>query len=344
MNPRQLLREILYPARSLACVFAMLGFFALLLLAAYARLLGIWLAAIVVPALFRYLIIVAEQRANDREVEPPGIEFFSLGGNLWTLFPAIPLLVLVALIQGAAAWGIASQILLGLGFLAVFPAMMAVLVITHSPAQSLNPVAIYHLIREVGGSYLYAPLLIVVLAFVPDQLVVLPGWFRLLAGLYLAFAFYAVVGGLIREADLIDDLELPDPVLPDQADRASLSLRERRFALNHAYALISRGNRDGGLHHLASHIDSEPDPAAAWPWFLEQMLRWENPDPALYFAQRYLKYLLLHGESVKAVKLLLRCRLQNDEFRPFREDRDAAADAARVCGNNELAESLEKYR
>ncbi len=70
------------------------------------------------------------------------------------------------------------------------------------------------------------------------------------------------------------------------------------------------------------------------------MLRWENQEPALVYAQTYLGRLLQGGDYVAAVKLMMRCRLINEAFKPLPEDRDLAIEAAEQCGNEELARRL----
>jgi hypothetical protein len=319
-------------------------FYALLLLAIKAGFLGIWLAIVIIPALFRFLIIVAERRANGLEVEAPGIELFSLGGNLWTLFPTVPIAALLVSAAIAANWGMAGQLVLAIGWLTIFPTIMAVLVITNSLLQSLNPQAWLLFIRSTGANYLYAPLILVLAACVLLLPPIVPLWLRLLLWLYLAVAFYSLVGGLVRETGLLNEVAIPDPARVAAA-KLSLQLHKARAReLNHAYALISRDNRNGGLGHLVSAIKSDLDPDEAWSWYFRAMLRWEHTDPALYFGQRYLGYLLDTGQNVKAVKLILRCRLQNASFRPLPEDFDAAIGAAEGCANNELAAALEKSR
>lgn len=137
-----------------------------------------------------------------------------------------------------------------------------------------------------------------------------------------------------------------DPVPGESADaiaiRAELLLKQRTAILNHAYGFVSRGNRSGGLQHIYNCLQEDPDPASAWPWFFEQMLRWENTDAALVFAQRYLRELLHAGLKIQAVKLLLRARLVNERFRPLPEDLERAIDAATATGNDDLAKSLEQ--
>jgi hypothetical protein len=338
------LEEITFPARSLACVLAMAGFFLLMTLASSAGLLGLWLAAIVLPALFRYLIITAEARAAGHDVDPPGIEFFSLASNGWSLFPVLPVLFFAWLIYSAAQVSSALAIGVGLLALAVFPAMMAVLVITHSPMQSLNPVALLRLVNAVGPAYLYAPLLAVSVIWIPYALGSIPGLLQSAIELYLAFAFYSVTGALLREKNLVADIDIPlsDDVAAGQ-DEARLN-RERMATLNHAYALAGRGNRAGALAHIEKWLADDPYPDAARDWFMKNLLAWEQPDFALFFAQHHLRWLLDEGDALRAVKLILRCRLENAAFRPLDDDLPQAIAAAYRCNNSELAEELEIHR
>ena len=135
-----------------------------------------------------------------------------------------------------------------------------------------------------------------------------------------------------------------DPV-PDEASKSDNSRApeaDRTRVLNHAYGFISRDNRSGGLEHIFAAIEDDPDPAAAWVWFLERMLSWEDQTAALFFAQHYLHDLLQHGEPVRAAKLMMRCRLIDEQFRPLPEDIDAAIEAATAVSNDELVAVLQR--
>ena len=110
--------------------------------------------------------------------------------------------------------------------------------------------------------------------------------------------------------------------------------------LTQAYGFASRGNVNGALGHLYKELEEDPDSATGWPWYLEKMLQWDNVNPALMFAQQYLKRLLHAEEYVAAMKLISRCRLVNDAFRPLPEDRDLALEAAEECHNEELSHFL----
>ena len=120
--------------------------------------------------------------------------------------------------------------------------------------------------------------------------------------------------------------------------------RQRVSVLSHAYGFASRGNRRGAFDHIDEWLQRDPDPADARAWFLEQMLGWEQSDHGLHFAQRYLTWLLEHGDDVQAVKVMLRCRLLNSQFRPLSDDMSRAIAAAEASGNAELAEALGRSR
>ena len=92
--------------------------------------------------------------------------------------------------------------------------------------------------------------------------------------------------------------------------------------MDHAYGLFSRGNREGGLRHLDGFLQESGNVLDDAEWFFQNMLRWEQTDPALVFAQRYLTLLLDSGESILALKVLARCGLENERFRPAIADRE----------------------
>jgi len=73
-------------------------------------------------------------------------------------------------------------------------------------------------------------------------------------------------------------------------------------------------------------------------------LRWADPYPGMLLAQQYLGRLLEMGDQVAAVKLILRCRLVDETFRPLGADLPRAIAAAEACNNPELAEILSRRR
>jgi hypothetical protein len=139
----------------------------------------------------------------------------------------------------------------------------------------------------------------------------------------------------------------PDASKEDDSDGAVVdiedseaTLKNRDAVLNHAYGFVSRSNRAGGLNHIYRCIAADPNPDNAWAWFYKRMLTWELPDAVLEFSQQYLKRMLYRNDDVAAVKLMLRCRLINESFRPLPEDRPQALLAAEHCQNDELIQGL----
>ena len=63
MNITEYFRELAYPARSLGTIISLITFYLLFSLVLAAGLLGIWLAVLVVPAMCRFLILLAQAPA-----------------------------------------------------------------------------------------------------------------------------------------------------------------------------------------------------------------------------------------------------------------------------------------
>jgi hypothetical protein len=345
MTPCEFLEELVYPATSASTVIALTTFVVLIRLAEWAGMLGLWLMVLTIPAILRYLTMIAEARAEGRDTAPPGIEYFTLVGNAWTLFPVIPVLLVAGLVGATGdAFGGAAATVLWLGFALVFPALIGVLVITHSPLQSLDPRAMIHFARGCGPSYWYAPVAAILFVAVPMLLEFLPPTAVDLVEVYLIVAFFAVTGAIARGTTLFSEIDLPDAHFADEEKLRRGLARQRARVLDHAYGFVSRGNRDGGLEHIYRWLARDPDPDEAWPWCLEQMLRWADPYPGMLLAQQYLGRLLEMGDQIAAVKLILRCRLADETFRPLGADLSRAIAAAEACNNPELVEILSRRR
>ena len=160
--------------------------------------------------------------------------------------------------------------------------------------------------------------------------------------LVLSFSFFSLVGSLIEPFGLVANVYIPDALEKD-ADEVEGDIEKVRVAaLGHAYGFISRDNRDGGFKHVMTEIEKDPDPARAWAWYFERMLGWENQQHALFFAQHHVADMLAHGEEIPALKTIMRCRLINENFRPFPADLPRVIDVAERNGNIELAAVLKR--
>lgn len=343
MEAGRLVRSALYPLTQSSVLVAMVVFWILATLAGAAGMFGIWLAIVIVPAVFRYQLYLIEVQATGAEAQPPGAEFFNWFHNVWTLFPAV-----IAVAAGWAAYAThaamgttAMIVVLALcGF--VYPAFIGVLAITRSPLQSVNPVALYRFLRASGPSYAIAPAYLLVFGLADPMTQKLWPVLRSLVELFFVFSLHSVIGAIIRLKGLYDDVYLPQGIEPgDEHIRGDIE-KERVAALGHAYGFISRDNRKGGFEHIVDAIAKDPEPKAAWAWYFERMLGWENRQHALFFAQHYIRDALQHGEHVAALKALMRCRLVDEDFRPFPDDVPAAIAAAEATRNTELAAVLKR--
>ena len=324
-------------------LIALLTFFVLLELAAFGRILGLFLAIIVVPALLRYLMLLLQARARGVDPETPGIELFLLFDNAWALFPSVHIVALVYVSYLAGSlFGTVGLFLAGGLLVAVIPASLAVLAVSHSPIESMKPKAVFGVINRCGPGYWIAPAFMLVAIMLTAWLSTeaVPDLLLELFAFYLLFVCFGLIGGLVRPLQLEKEIDLPEPLEPGAAELSKRLEKDRTAVLNHAYGFISRDNRTGGMQHIHAWLEQDPEPEAAWAWFMDQMLRWEISEAALPFAQQYLGRLLHNGQQVAAVKLMLRCRLANQNFKPSPEDRELALEAARDSHNDELISFL----
>lgn len=305
---------------------------------------GILVLLLSLPPLFRFLTHVVESCANGKVPEAFDAEHFNWIGSMWSLLPLFLVMALVvANYHAAAAWGTTGTWLVIFAAALLLPAAMAVLAITHSALQALNPVALFSIYQRAGAAFLVAPAYLLLVALLWSGLAAsLPLSIRVAAGLYLLFSLATVTGTLIAPFRLVEDVYIPDAVEASDADIAADVESHRVAALAHAYGFISRDNRDGGFRHIFGEIEKDPDPVAAWRWYFEKMLGWEQQQHALFFAQHCIHDMLAHGEHVPALKMIMRCRLIDAQFKPAREDLPAAIQAAENSANIELAAVLKR--
>jgi len=343
MKPTDLIRAVFYPITSMAVVLPLLVFWLLVSFASWGGVLGLFLMFLVIPALLRFQMIVLEARARGAEPTTPDIDFFSWFGNAWTLFPVVlcALTTWAVIATGAkfgAEWAIVVSVFAGL----FLPASLSILAITRSPLQSLNPVALFRLIGRCGHALLIASgylELVGWLAYLSDSL---PMLLANLVQIFLVFSFFSVTGSLIEPYDLFGEVDIPEPLEKTAVEVSSGIEKERVAALSHAYGFISRDNRESGFRHIFAEIERDPDPLRAWQWYFERMLTWDEKQHSLFFAQHCVRDMLANDETIPALKMIMRCRLLNEQFTPFREDIPAAIVAAERCGNIELAAVLKR--
>lgn len=344
MTPNEALREIAYPLTDAAIVLAMVVFWLLGSLARAAGVLGIWLALMLVPAFFRYALYLLEARAQGRDAPVLGIELFNWMENFWSLFPLILLLVLVQFVYYvASSVSYDAAIFISIVLFFLIPASMGVLGVTRSPLMSINPVALVKLVRSIGADYLWAPAATIAIAALIYFSIRfgLPGFFVNLAEVYLFFMAFTMIGALLKTHNIDSQIDIPDALLADENQLAESRVARRRTIANHAYGFVSRGNRAGGLQHIERWLRDNDTADDAWYWFIEEMLTWESTDAALVLAQDFLGQLLQQGRELEFVKLLSRCLLVNERFRPSPEDREATRALLQRHGRRDLLRQLD---
>ena len=344
MKPTEVLREVLYPLTDLAILLAMLLFLALSALVSAAGLFGIWLAVILVPAFFRYALYVLEARAHGRAAEPPGGELFNWVENNWSLFPLLLLLIcgwLLGLVAHRVS--LAAALLLAAVLCTLIPASMGILGLSHSPLQSLNPLALQRVMAACGRQYFWIPavLLLAVAGVLLLDRAGAPTIVVSAAAIYAYFVLFSLTGAVLHSREMTARVDIPEAL---QASDAVLGQRlqvERKKVAGHAYGFVSRGNRAGGLRHIERWIAREDDAGVAYEWFFRELLGWENTDAALFLAQDYLQRLLAEERDIAAIKLISRCLLEDATFRPLTGDGQAVLQLLERHGRDDLIGQLD---
>ena len=332
-------RQLLYPLTDMAIVFAMIFYWLLFGLAQNAGLLGIALLFLTVPAYLRYLLYLLEARANGRSAPVPDITMFNPADNFWTLTPLIPIVVTIwAGILLASKISLFGVMLIGAAALVIVPASVAVLAITHSPAESLNPAAMMRMIRACGASYFAVPSVLIVMSalFIALYVAGVPLFLIDLSTSYQIILLFSMTGAVLHTNNVAMQVAIEDPLEPTADDIARDLNHERQKVANHAYGFISRGNREGGFTHIRQWLENEAAVEEAYPWFFHEMLKWESNDPALFFAQEYLGRLLRSQMDKDALKLIARCLHENTRWRPLPGNRDEVNELAARHGRKDL--------
>jgi hypothetical protein len=355
MKPAEYFREFFYPLTHLAPLVSIMTLGLMVAFAvqlAWIALttnfwpalgLSIALALVATAATVRYPLLLIEARALGIEPRVPGVESFSYLSDWWSLFPAVHALKWIALVwyaeDIAGEFGVIVAALVAMAFQ---PAELLVLTLTRSPLESLNPLTLLRLIHRILPVYWLVPATFLFAAMLQALIPGWPLWLTVLANFFLCFCVYSVFGAMIRPYSLFDAVGIAPPVEADERKIAKYVERERGRVLNHAYGFASRGNANGALRQIARWLEEDPYPGDAWPWFFNAMLNWEDSYPALKLAQDYLDLLLQSGDTRGAVKLLLRCKHANEEFRPHAGSRDAAIAAAESVGHGDLVDWLRR--
>lgn len=339
MKPVEVLRELVYPLSHFATVAPMIMSWLLFSVAFLFGLYGLFVFLVTLVPFLAYLMKLLEARVYGRAAPAFNAELMSFANNIWSLFPLVPAALLgwlyFILVREIAP---VYAVTLVVAASTIFPASLGVLSITQSALQSLNPIAVFRFARETGMDYL---LLIVILGGIATALVMLElagvsvFWLRF-GFIYLIFLSYSLLGAITCRHDLRQEVDIPAPLAPLPGAQQANLLKERERVAIHAYGFVSRGNRAGGLAHIQLNIEREANQDDACNWFFNTMLKWENTDAALFFAQTYLHRLLVQDRDPQVLKLLSQCYYANAQFRPAEGDRAAIRELVQRHGRSDL--------
>lgn len=350
MKPADLLRELAYPLRSMAIVLAMIFFWLIFAVANLGitsgspvlALVGLLLFLFIMPAYFRYMLFVLDARANKIAAPVASTELFSFTDNIWTLTPILLLAAFIYVGVFVSGYGPLFALLYAAIIFVLIPASFAVLAITHSPIESLNPAAIIRMVRACGPTYALIPAVMFLFSMLLSVLASLrfPQFLIEIGTTYQAALFFTLTGAVLAEKNIASQVGFETPVEPTEEKLSTDLEKERHKIASHAYGFISRGNREGGFAHIMDWVGQEVDATEAAGWFFKTMMKWESKEPALFYAQIYLAHLLHHEENAKVLKLVSVCLHEDPQWRPKPEDRQHVVDLATNSGRDDLLRLL----
>ena len=143
----RLIQALFLPLTSLPVMLVSVLLTVLISIGIAATQLGIWIGLLVVflclPPLFRYQMTIVEDCARGKAPSALGADDFGIVGKGYAFFPLLLVLALGSLSHTASSqFGIVGS---GVVFVlagVLFPASLALLAITRSPLQCINPVAV----------------------------------------------------------------------------------------------------------------------------------------------------------------------------------------------------------
>ncbi|MDH3440842.1 MAG: hypothetical protein OEM63_08830 [Gammaproteobacteria bacterium] len=350
MTPSDVLKELLVPVVDKVLLIAIAMFGGALWLSLVVMQLGplfvifgLLIGLAVLGTMFRYAIQVLENRSQGLRTPVLDIDALTLFSNAWTLFPMVLCVAVgwaATYLGGTGNAGAATA--LAVVFALLFPASMGVLAITHSPLESIKPVALYRLIQRCGASYVWIPVVIAAMTFATAGISQSGAPLLLIVVLrtYIVFLAFTLTGAVVRESGVSGDVSIGEENDRYESDYRDELTGERQKVADHAYGFISRGNREGGFKHIRQWINSDPDPDDAVGWFFNEMMRWENKDAALFFGQECLSHFLHHDNDALALKLIARCLHETPAWKPNAEDRPHALALAEKYQRDDLLQLL----
>lgn len=337
----RLLRHALRPARPTALL--LIATLTLLLsIASYAGLLGLPLAIIALSWLFKYAYVLLDLSSEGID-EPP-----VLSVEMVNPIEQRPLMQLAICAAGfaLASWiGGVPGYAVGAAFLTLLPATAAVLGVTGSAIEALNPVTLARVIRGLGGTYLVLVAATIAFAAASYGLAQLPLWsaVKSAADQWLLLSLFSLMGGAIyeRREALGHEPQVSPERTAEREERVRARQRERMLDEAYVPARIHEPSRVvEPLRRWFDEADSaflDTDARA----FLARAADWNDLRAYALVAQLVIARLIAARRFATALELLERARrTAPDAVAASPADLQVLIGHARVTGRARLAERL----
>jgi hypothetical protein len=227
--------------------------------------------------------------------------------------------------------------------IAALPACVAVLAIADTFWHAINPLAIWHVVRALGASYLMIVGVALLEGFGLAGVAgtgALASWALYALGIYAWLALFALIGGALFEhrASLgFEAMHAPERL----ARRLQVQLdAERDRFVDGVFAQARSGNLRGAWETIEERLEAEQQQRDTYEWLNVHLARHEDQRLASRLAQAYIHRLLGHDNS--RVVELTRERLALDAgFHPrTHAETLRVADLLRLAGQRGGAETL----
>jgi hypothetical protein len=342
----------LRPLASGSLIVAAAFFGVLLTFTSVAGLFGLWAMFVLVPALWHYCHAVLLAAAQGRRTIPT-VEIDRLnplgGWRVSAHFIVVWLFLLMLLYVepfGSEGLGAGLNWAAVLATLFVFPASAAVLGITQSLEDAMNPRGVARLIRILGPAYvaLVAPCVALAFVAVLAPIYIFPRLSFPALILSNSIAVWALLATFVAADILIrqnrTEFAIPGEMEGDAERTRRLQQRDWRNTLDLAYASIRSGLVAEGYDALRRLSAEHGDSAEIQYWLFENMLEWEDRTHALQVGARLLERRVAAGDLYGALELFTRCRRLAPGFTVAPDDASALAAFARSLGRHGLADEL----
>lgn len=295
--------------------------FALLLgIAAKAGLLGIPLAAILVPWFFKYCFVTFDHVVRGFD-EPPTLDIQMVNplneqrplGQLAITLPSVAAVVWLMHTHALAAAGcvaIVTALLL--------PASIATLGLESNVLTAVSPLAWARVIVNLGPLYLLVLAVIAAYSLLLAEMRRLDLWLplSLAIGMFAILSIFSLLGGALYERR--HRLGLETWHSPEQAAErgAQLRLRESEALVTEAYGQVRVGAHAKAWAQLQAWLDAQQHAPEQYRWLCDRVSSWHDTRYANRLTAEYIGRLLnlkRNGEALDAAAKRLRV---DPGFRP----------------------------